>query len=112
MLLLLLIFFLGHFPVSFFLLGVLHCLTSALSAWMWLDWILLDDLVWWLIRIWFFIACDHALISIKWCICIITLIPIIMHNNTLVHDQTSIWIKASHVLEIVHLALEKSKIIC
>lgn len=90
--------------------GLLCCLTSSLCTWMRFDFILLNELIRWLIRIRASIVSNHTLICFEWLI-IVILVAIIMNNNTLIHSDTHIRIESSHVLQIVHLTLEQSKVI-
>ena len=94
------------------LLLLMCCLASSLCIWVRFDFILLHELIWWLIRIRASIACNHALISIKWLIIVILFKSIIVNNNTLIHSHTHVGVKSSHVLKVVHLTLEESKVIC
>ena len=90
--------------------GLLCCLTSSLCTWVRFDFILLNELIRWLIRIRASIASNHTLICFEWLI-IVILVAIIMNDNTLIHSDTHVGIKSSHVLEIVHLTLEQGKVI-
>jgi hypothetical protein len=87
----------------------LRCLPGALGRRVWLD-LILDQLTRWLVRVLPSIPRDHTLVRVEglW---VRALVAIIMHHYGLVHDQASVGVKPSHVLEVVHLTLEQGQVI-